>query len=258
MISLAKSWCDKLAATPTMGVKVDFHFDSLDAVLHALSPMLNNWIDGDRPTFSVEKREPFTVNVSAHDGFTYSVEPTRISVVFQHTMRWKTVSGGAPVAEMLSHPLPYTELLLQVSRRLVDTTVLICKGTPRKVTRIGVVAAAAVSADDIPPGMARFVTYMGRPWKGLLEYYTFQTTAQLADDARWSDRCLHLVSKNEDDPDQLIRLSFDWQRSLKTSRAITPDSMRELAEEAEEAATRYFEDLAEGNLFDEKLIREAT
>jgi hypothetical protein len=113
------SWCDKLAATPTLGLKADFHFDSLDAILHALSLMLNEWVDGDRATFSVERREPFTVTVNAEDGFTYSVEPTRISVAFQHTMKMKMVSGGPPIAEMLSRPLPYTELLPNVADRLM-------------------------------------------------------------------------------------------------------------------------------------------
>jgi hypothetical protein len=252
------SWCDKLAATPSVGFKVDFHFDSLDAILHALSPMLDKWVDGDRATFTVERREPFTVNVNAQDGFIYSVEPTRIFVTFQHTMKMKMVSGGPPVAEMLSHPLPYTELLPQASKNLMDATSLVCGGTTRKITRVGIVAAATISAADIPPGMERFITYMSRPWKGFVDYYGLNITAQLTEDSRWSDRCVHTFVKAEEDPEQLIRLNFDWQRSLKTGRAITSDSMPDLLKHAEESAKEYFEDLAEGNRFDEKLIREAT
>jgi hypothetical protein len=252
------SWSDKLAATPTVGFIVEFHFDSLDAILHALSPMLDKWVDDDRPTFTVERREPFTVNVNVHDGFTYSVEPTRISVTFQHTMKMRMVSGGPPVAEMLSRPLPYTELLPQAASQLMETTLLLCAGTPRKITRVCIVTAATGSAADIPPGMMRFISYMARPWGGSVDYYGLQITAQVADDARWSDRCIHNLSKAEDDPEQLIRLSFDWQRSLKTGRPITSDSLTELVKAASAAALQYFEDLAEGNLFDEELIREAT
>jgi hypothetical protein len=251
------SWCDKLAATPTVGFKVDFHFDSVDAVLHALSPMLSKWVDGDRPTFSVERREPFAVIVNAQDGFSCSVDPTRISVVFQHTMKMKIVSGGPPIAEMLSQPLPYTELLPRATKLLMDVTSLVCTGTARKITRIGIVAVATIDDGDIPPGMARFITYVARPWKGFVDHYGLQITAQLSDDTRWSDRCIHNFSKSEEDPDQLIRLNFDWQRSLKTGRAITPDAMGELMDNAQESAMNYFEDLAEGNRFDEKLIREA-
>jgi hypothetical protein len=241
-----------------MGFVLDFHFESIDSVLHALSPILDKSVEGDRPTFTVERREPFSVNVNAQNGYIYLVEPSRISVTFQHVLKMKMVSGGPPVAEMLSHPLPYTELLPSVAKQLMDTTLLICERTTRKITRVGVVANATVSAADIPPGMARFITYIGRPWTGLVDYYTLQITAQLAEDSGLKDRCIHTLTKTEEDPEQLIRLMFDWQRVLKTGRAITRDSMIELVKPAEDAAMKYFEALAEGNLFDEKLIHEAT
>jgi hypothetical protein len=253
-----ESWCDKLAATPTMGFKLDVHFESIDSVLDALSPILDKSVEGERATFTVEKREPFSVNVNAQTGYHYIVEPSRISVAFQHVLKMKMVSGGPPVAQMTSRALPYTELLQSVATQLMDTTSLICDGSTRKISRIGVVASAIVDAADIPPGMARFITYIGRPWKGFADHYTFQITSQLADDPAWNDRCIHTLSKAEEDPDQLIRLNFDWQRSFKTSRPTTRDSMKELVKFAEDAALKYFEELAEGNLFDEKLIHEAS
>jgi hypothetical protein len=117
---------------------------------------------------------------------------------------------------------------------------------------------ATVSAEEMPPGMTRFITYVSRPWKGAVPYYGLQVTAQLTDDQRWSDRCIHNLTYLENDPEQLIRLNFDWQRLLKIGRAITSDSVTELIKEASESAMRYFEDVAEGNLFDEELIRAST
>jgi hypothetical protein len=252
------SWCDKLAATPTVGIKVDFHFDSIDAILHALSPVLNRMVDGDRATFTVERREPFVVNVIANDGFTYSIEPTRISILFQHIMKMKMVSGGPPVAELLSHPLPYTQLLSQAGDRLTETATLLCGGTPRKVTRVGIVTTTAISAEDMPPGITRFLIYMSRPWKGAVPYYSWQITAHLVDSPQWSDRCIHTLARAEDDPEQLVRLSFDWQRYLNPGRAITTESTKELIKQASDTALRYFEEVAEGNQFDEELIRSST
>lgn len=253
------SWCDKLAATPSVGIKLDFHFGSIDAVLRALSPMLDTWVAEDRPTFSVERRDPsFSVSVNTNDGFTYAVEPSRISVVFQHTMKMKMVSGGPPVAEMLSHPLPYTQLLPQVSSKLIDATLLICTANARKISRVGIVTMATINAGDMPPGLMSFVAYMGRPWKKVLDYYMFQITAPLGEDAISSARCIHNMTKNEDDPEQQLRIVLDWQQSLKTPRTITSESLNELVRQAEKSAMQYFEDLAEGSLFDEELIRETT
>jgi hypothetical protein len=251
------SWCDKLAATPGVGFRVDFRFESSDALLQALSPMLSTWVDGDKPTFSVQRND-FLLNISSHDGYVYTIEPTKIGIAFQHTMKWRLVGGGPPIAEMLSRPLPYTKLLPEVTKRLIDTTSRVFSGNPRKIMRVGIVASTAVAADEIPPGIARFVAYMRRPWKGAADYYSFNITATLADDSQWSDRCIHVVTKLEDDPEKQVRLNFDWQRTFKTGQPITPESMIKLAERAQEAAMQYFEDLAEGNRFDEKLINEAT
>jgi hypothetical protein len=252
------SWCDKLAATPTVGFRSDFHFQSIDAVLNALSPMLSTWVDGDRPTFSVERRDPFTVTVNAQDGYTYAIEPTRMSITFTHTMKMKMVSGGLPIAEMLSSPLPYTQLLPLVANKLIEMTLLVCKGTARKISRVGIVTGATLHTDDMPPGLKRFIAYVGRPWGRVSDHYSVQITSQIADDSLWSDRCVHTMIKNEDDPEQLVRLSLDWQRSLKSAHSVTHESLTELVRQAEKSAMQYFEDVAEGSLFDEELIREAT
>jgi hypothetical protein len=203
-------------------------------------------------------RNPVRLSKSGHDGYNYEVDPSRISVGFQHSMRTKLVSGGPPVAEMLSDPLPYTKLVPSVSKRLIDATLLVCKGTTRKITRVGIVANSTVASNDIPPGIARFIAYIGRPWRGFVDHYSFQIISQLADGSESSDRCIHTLSKTEGDPDQLVRLNFDWQRTFKNGRAITSESMTQLINSAEEAALAYFEELAEGNLFDENLIISAS
>jgi hypothetical protein len=173
-------------------------------------------------------------------------------------MKMKMVSGSLPTAEMLSSPMPYTQLLPQVSNKLIEATLLVCKGTARKISRVGIVTAATVNTDDIPPGLKRFIAYMGRPWGQVVDYYSVQITAPLAEESLWSDRCIHTMIKNEDDPEQLVRLSLDWQRGLKTGHGVTQESLTELVRHAEKSAMQYFEDVAEGNLFDEELIREAT
>ncbi|MDA0306951.1 MAG: hypothetical protein O3B76_11835, partial [Proteobacteria bacterium] len=96
------SWCDKLASTPSVGFKLDYHFASGDEILHALGPILNNWVEGDKSQFSILRHESFVVELSTNDGFHYGVEPSKIHVTFTHKMKVKPVSGGPPVMEMLS------------------------------------------------------------------------------------------------------------------------------------------------------------
>ena len=99
---------------------------------------------------------------------------------------------------------------------------------------------------------------MGRPWKGAVEHYnTISITAEVGKTKDWSDRCLHTVTKSED-PEQLLALNFDWQRTYNTGRPIKADVLNEGLKSAQAAATKYFEDLAEGSLFDEEIIRATT
>ncbi len=170
------TWCDKLAATPSVGFKFDYHYASSTAILDALAPVLDKLVDAEkvkfalteRPKFTINRQDPFAIELTTDDGFHYGVDPSRVWVEFQHRMRIKPVSGGPPVAELISRPAPFSELLPQVSDQLMDAARLIPGIDKRTLTRVGVVASAFVDEQDLPPGMARFIQYLGRPWKGPL------------------------------------------------------------------------------------------
>jgi hypothetical protein len=253
----ALTWCDKLASTPAVGFKLNYHFASGDSILLALAPLLDKWIEDDKPTFAMNTHESFGVNFGTNDGFVYGIEPGRTFIEFRHRVKWTPTSGGPPVARLTSTALPFSELLPQVSGRLVDATSLILKNHQRQILRVGIISTTTVSDDDMPPGIARFIRYVGRPWKDGLDFYTLQVTATIDTTPDWTDRCVHIFAKLED-PEQLPALKFDWQRTFTAGRSATPDSMKEILGRAEKSAMQYFEDLAEGNRFDEDLIRATT
>jgi hypothetical protein len=251
------SWCDKLASTPAVGFKLDYHFAPSTDILDVLTPILDRLVEGDKVKFTLNRQDPFAIELTTEDGFHYGVDPSRVWIDFQHRLKVKPTSGGPPVAELLSRPTPFSDLLPDVSQRLIDASELIVKVPPRKLMRVGVIASTLVAEDDLPPGMKRFIEYIGRPWHGLVEQYTFQITADLEKTADWFDRCTHIVTRTED-PEQLLTLRFDWHRTFVTGRVATRESMQEEISRAEEKSMAYFEDLAEGSRFDEELIRSAT
>lgn len=254
---VALSWCDKLASTPSVGLRIDNRFVSSSSILNALAPILDRWVDGDNLKFTIERQEPFSLVFTTDDGFQYGIEQSRIYVSFTHRVKAKASSGGPPVMEMLSQPLPYTELLPQASEKLIEAALIVPDVKGRKVTRIGIIASTTVAREDLPPGIARFIEYLGRPWKGLVPGLISQIVADINKAPAWTDRCIHTINKPED-PDELVTLSFDWQRTLAQGRAITSDNLKELTSTSQRSALQYFEDLAEGNRFDEELISSAT
>jgi hypothetical protein len=247
------SWCDKLASTPSVGYGLDYHFASSEVVLSALTPILDQLVENKKPTFAVDQQQSFLVGFNTNDGFKYGIEPSKIHVNFNHRMRPKAVSGGPPIMEMLSRPQPYTDLLPVVSSKLIEATLLLPSPKDRKITRVGIVSTTPVDAEDLPPGISRFLKYIGKPWGELTEGFSIQITGKVGKGSGYSDRCVHTMLRTED-PNDLLTILFDYQRIFESGKAITADSLKEITASAEKAALRYFEDLAEGNRFDDVSI----
>ena len=252
------SWCDKLASVPAVGFRLDPHFAPSSDGLAALSPMLNKLIDGETLKFSLDRIDAFSTHVTTEDGFQYGIEPQKMFVGFQHRLRPRAISGGLPVLQMLSRPAPFTELLLQVCDRLSEATLLVPGAKTRKILRVGIVATTKVADEDLPPGIVRFIKYVARPWKGAAPFFGFQITADAGESAGSNDRCIHSLSKTEEDRDELVTIQLDWQRNFSSGRVITPASIAEILSSARKASISYFEDLAEGSRFDEDVLSKAT
>jgi hypothetical protein len=248
------SWCDKLASTPAVGVRFSHHFASSGTIIRLLAPILDRMIEGRKPKFTMESQDSFRVVFMSEDGFQYGIEPERIFVDFHHRMRARVTSAGPPIVEMISSPRPYTQLLPEVCDRLLEMAALLLPEHDRMLHRVGVVAAANVAAEEAPPGILKFVEHIAKPWRTSVDHYAFNITAQINEEHGWSDRCVHTISKPEDAEGNLVTLKFDWQRSYTVEKQLRMDTLKEQLELAQEAALRYFEELAEGDRFDDEPV----
>ncbi len=226
----------------------------LENFLEALTPVLDRLVSGEKAQFQVSSQDAFSLNVRGDDGFNYGFEPSKISIDFNHSIRAKPVSGGLPEVEMLSRPRPYTELLEEIAKKLKEVAVVVPANRTRRISRVGIVTRTLVDEQEAPPGIGRFVEYVGRPWKVTSpQSYQFQIVTTIAEDAKWTDRCVHNLVKPEE-PDALLNITLDWQRTLKTPQAISAMTLDELLKPARVDALKYFEDVAEGSRFDENVF----
>jgi len=254
-------WCDKLASTPAVGFALDPHLAPTSSILAALAPVLEEWVvrDTDKVEFTVDRTaDPFSLQITSNTGFLYAITHSRIWVEFIHKMKLRPTSGGPPIAELTSQPLPFTVLMPEISRRLIEATMLLPNIGTRNVRRIGIVSTTVLDEATMPPGIARFVRYMSRPWQGAVENYQFMIASELSRGSQSVDKCIHTVLKS-DDAEQLPVLKFDWQRWFDPpSHPVRKESITTLLRNAEDTAMTYFEELAEGNRFDENLLRSST
>jgi hypothetical protein len=236
-----------------MGFKLDGHFASGDSLLQALSPVLDKLLEGDKAKFAIHQHQSFDVAFTTDEGFNYGLDQSKVFVSFKHRMKAKPVSGGPPIMEMMSEPAPFTKLLPKVCSKLIEAALLLPKTESRKVTRVGVISTTSVAEDDLPPGIARFIRYIGRPWSDQLDHFNISVAAILDNKDGWSDKCIHTLTKT-DDPEELLTISFDWQRTFASGYRISRESLESIAEKATVSSSQYFEELAEGSRFDEEII----
>ncbi len=252
------TWCDKLASTPAVGYQFEAHFASGDRILDSLSPMTDTWANDKKPLFTVSRHESFHIELQHDNGFQYNVNETKASVTFQHRLKLRNTSAGLPVAEFISQPLQFSRLLSSAFDEVVKMTMLLPQSATRRVNRVGIVAQTIAVKDDLPPGLIKLLDYFAKPWQNGLHTFNVTVTANLRDDDRFTDRCVHHIGKMDGDDENLITVRLDWQRSLKKPMMCIPEDMRKLNLAAERAALEYFEDLAVGNSFDEHIIGTST
>lgn len=245
------SWCDKLASTPTAGFKLDQRVLSGDALFQSLAPIVERHLADEKAGFSIEQIDAAGLQFNTESGFRYGFDYYRSFVAFNHRIRAVAVSGGPPVMEMLSHPLPFTELLPEVFDRLIEATLLIPNSKGRSLQRIGVVSTTSVSEDELPPGIVRMIDYFTRPWSGPVDNFSFVVSSELGSSESWTDSCIHTIVKPADTT-QLMSLQFDWGRTFDGGKTITSESLKSLASAAQKASLEYLEELAEGVQFDER------
>ncbi|MGO9049121.1 MAG: hypothetical protein ACLP19_03295 [Xanthobacteraceae bacterium] len=250
------SWCDRLASTPAVGFKLTSHFAPIDFLLEALAPIIDRQPEEHAKQITFEQSNTnFSAAFILNDGFRYAATEAQVAVTFNHRARFRPQSGGPPTMEMLSTPTPFTALLPIVSERLIEATLLLPKIAERKVFRVGIVSTTPIADEDLPPGIRRMIEYVGRPWKGKFDAYNISLLMRLAEGEEVTERCTHTIQRPEE-RDQLMTLQFDWQRTFKNGWTPNKSNLERLLAEAQRDALKYFEDIAEGNRFDEELLRE--
>lgn len=214
----------------------------------------DQYVKGDTQTFTVDEQQPFSIQFTTEDGFRYAIDHGRVSVAFHHRMRAKSVSAGPPTMELITKPRPYTTILSEVCAKTIEAAMLLAGEDARTVNRVGIVASTSLAEEDLPPGIARLVGYVGRPWKNKLDHYNINIVSDLESSDGFKDRCIHYLIKPED-KEKLLTVQFDWQRTLEKPFIATKDSLTQAFDRARKDALGYFEDLAVGSRFDEDVIR---
>jgi hypothetical protein len=142
--------------------------------------------------------------------------------------------------------------MADAAEMLVDATLRLPEISRRSVRRIGIQSITVVSIEDLPPGLIRLLEYVTRPFGGTVNGLNFTVISELGGNESHSDRCIHAISK-PDDEEGLITLRLDWQRTLGKPALANRGNIERLYASARDGAINYFEELAVGDAFDGKI-----
>lgn len=227
------------------------HFRPSSDILSAMIPILDELAGPVADKFTLNKQEAFEVDFVTEQGFHYGIDPARVFVEFQHRLKFKNISGSAPVMELISKAEPYTRMLDEVTKRALEAANRLVT-TSRTLEKIGVISTTVVSETDAPPGIQKCIEYFAKPWPNGMEHYHIQTVAFVDRAEEWNDRCIHTLLKTEAEAEEgLVHLVFDFQRIYKNGKGYKDvASLRPIVQSVRDAALQYFERLAEGDIFD--------
>jgi len=141
----------------------------------------------------------------------------------------------------------YSDILTEVQDRLVKFTSALDLPSQSNLGRIGVVASCRLELTNLPPGISRFITFLGRPWRESLDEGRIHLRIPLSNHQRGRDRCHHIVSFNRDSDLGLLELKLDWQRCFEPSIRVDASLEKELSTSTANAVS-YFETFGRGDL----------
>lgn len=243
-----RSWCDKLASVPTVGFTLDWQLTPGANLLSTVAPFFDAYTSENGPEFEITKYEPLSFVVQTRTGYQFTVDPSKIVVQFQHQMQARSVSGGSPVMEMLSGAGKYTDMLPEMSTKLLELTFKIPGISRRKIRRIGVVSTTLVTIDEAPPGIISYLEKFSEPWGGISKNFSVRVMGDLEKTAEWTQRCIHNFVQPEESDEPMI-VTLDWQRLFIGDRIHGQIPMRKILDECCQNATAYFERLGDGSMF---------
>ncbi|WP_141245445.1 hypothetical protein [Mesorhizobium sp. WSM3864] len=238
-----------MASVPSVGIFYAPVFVSSDRIIDSIAPMLNRWTVDGKADFAISVPDPLKVEIRHNNGFTYAVESNRVSIAYQHRVKFRNISGGRPVAELISSPLPFSGLLDAAIDDIIELTLLLPIAKSSSINRVGIVSSTHADEDDMPPGVRKLIDFLAKPWPGALSAYQVSIVGNLPSSKEYEDRCIYGITKPDDDSD-IPNYKFDWQRGYVTSFPINKDTLQKEFQRNRKAAIEYFEKLAIGDEFD--------
>lgn len=245
------SWLDSVVAVPLIGAEIHLPLKIAANKGQHFAPFLDYFSSkAETKTRDQEKvlvvRDEFgrdTLKVKS-SGYYIDLADERLASGFNYEV--PVVKKGGFPSWVIPEMQPFTKLLEVFMQNLIEAAKSLDK-QGAMLGFIGFVAFAEMDPEVLPPGVERFLQYLGDPWDGILELQVERLTCKLSEDDFSTCRCHHALKFSKAKPeDGLLRI--DWQQVLKEKIPFAVRDLIPKLEEYKKAFLEYCERFGEGNL----------
>lgn len=246
-------WMDNLFAVPAIGIRMNPNFNEVFEFQKRFGGFFEYLIHQEKygvDQIKIESQEIWGYSVTVRKtGFLFVLTPRGIVSQFLYEVSKKEQPGGLPKFE-LPEPMLYSQALEKV-RKYIEIIFGFMKDLKGfQYDRIGVVASVGSDKDSLPPGILRWLEYLGKPLGNVTKSEaSFLAKFQDSKENEFYDQCHHLIRFDDSAPEIGYRIVLDWQRMFDKPKVIsdTRDLVTNL-NSAKEEAIKYFQKFGEGDL----------
>jgi hypothetical protein len=243
-----RSWCDKLASLPSVGLKFSNSFTSSAILLDKITPFLDSMATGDTNNFTLLRNEPFSIAIDTEQGFQYTIEPGRVFITKVRKIKIKNMgTSHSPIFELPYDEQSYTQALQELVNRIVDFSQLLIDFGTRRLIRVGIVTTTSAKEDEFPPGIIGIINELKTTWNNTIISIdnNIKTVISRSDDEEIY--CAHRIVVPEESPDSLVTIIMDWQKQFIVPKICSISSTRKIIDGCVISAINYFELFASGD-----------
>ncbi len=241
------SWLDGVLAVPTIGVHTKIEYDSVmnfEGNVGKFAYKLEN--SGEK--FRIERKELWGYEITCDSGYAFLINRNNFVASFKYLFIEKDQPGALPHMEV-PQVLSYTEICSQIED-YIDNLFVAFNNIPEMVyDRIGIVTSANLEKTTTPPGVKKWLEYLGRPWAGDLVDINAKICTNLSNDGDYADRCHHSIEYASEKVEETgFRIILDWQRKFNKKQSISVGNFKDRIGVCKNKAFEYFEKFAQGDL----------
>ncbi len=242
------NWLDGVMAVPTIGIRLDPNYKEMSDFRQHLESFIEQ-IRKEYGKINIKSSQIWGYSVETiEEGFQFDLTQNNLIITYAYPINQIPQPGKLPKL-LLPKIYTFSELFEKILGYFKDISNKLDRLNDFEFNRIGIVARVGLEMDSLPPGVEKWIDFLGRPWGAKIMRSESKLSVTLKEEKMFYERCHHGLTFDQEDMDKNgINLNLDWQRVFKKPLPMNPRELISQLTECKDNAFEYFQRYGEGDL----------